>query len=226
MMTARVWTIALAGSLLTAACMQTAQAESVVAAPEAVVKANETAGLKTAVLAGGCFWGIEAVFSHVKGVTSVVSGYEGGSRSDADYSTVSNGKTGHAESVRITYDPSVVRYDQLLQVFFGVGTDPTQLNRQYPDSGTQYRNAVVPQNREQARVTAGYIAQIKALNIWKSPIVTKVETNRGFFPAEAYHQDFALHNPDHPYILMWDAPKVTALKRTFPKLWKTDFTTG
>jgi peptide-methionine (S)-S-oxide reductase len=222
----RMMTIALGAGLLAASCTQSAQAESVIAAPEAVVKANETAGLKTAVLAGGCFWGIEAVFSHVKGVTSVVSGYEGGSRANADYETVSNGTTGHAESVRITYDPKVVRFDQLLQVFFSVGTDPTQLNRQYPDSGTQYRNAVVPQNSEQARVTAGYLAQLKTLNLWKRPIVTKVEPNRGFFPAEQYHQDFALHNPEHPYIVMWDAPKVAALKRTFPKLWKNDFTAG
>jgi len=222
----RMMTIALGAGLLAASCTQSAQAESVIAAPEAVVKANETAGLQTAVLAGGCFWGIEAVFSHVKGVTSVVSGYEGGSRASADYETVSNGTTGHAESVRITYDPKVVRFDQLLQVFFSVGTDPTQLNRQYPDSGTQYRNAVVPQNSEQARVTAGYLAQLKTLNLWKRPIVTKVEPNRGFFPAEQYHQDFALHNPEHPYIVMWDAPKVAALKRTFPKLWKNDFTAG
>lgn len=222
----RIATIALSAGLLAAGCTQTAQAESVVAAPEAAVKADETPGLKTAVLAGGCFWGIEAVFSHVKGVTSVVSGYAGGSRADADYSTVSNGTTGHAESVRITYDPSVVRFDQLLQVFFAVGTDPTQLNRQYPDSGTQYRNAVVPQSREQARVAAGYLAQLKSLNLWKRPIVTKVEPNRGFFPAEKYHQDFALHNPEHPYIVMWDAPKVAALKRTFPRLWKNDFTSG
>ena len=222
----RIATIALGAGLLAAGCTQTAQAESVVTAPEAAVKADETPGLKTAVLAGGCFWGIEAVFSHVKGVTSVVSGYAGGSRADADYSTVSNGTTGHAESVRITYDPAVVRFDQLLQVFFGVGTDPTQLNRQYPDSGTQYRNAVVPQSREQARVTAGYLAQLKSLNLWKRPIVTKVEPNRGFFLAEKYHQDFALHNPEHPYIVMWDAPKVAALKRTFPRLWKNEFTSG
>jgi peptide-methionine (S)-S-oxide reductase len=139
---------------------------------------------------------------------------------------VSNGRTGHAEAVRITYDPAVVRYDQLLQVFFAVGTDPTQLNRQYPDSGTQYRNAIVPQSREQARVTAGYLAQLKALKLWKQPIVTKVEANRGFFPAEKYHQDFLLQNPQHPYIVMWDAPKVVALKRTFPRLWKNDFTSG
>lgn len=211
---------------LAAACLQPAQAEAGVAAPASTVRANEAKGLKTAVFAGGCFWGMEAVFSHVKGVSSVVSGFEGGKRSDAHYEIVSSGATGHAEAVRITYDPAVVRYDQLLQVFFSVASDPTQLNRQYPDTGTQYRNAIVPQNPEQARVTAAYLAQLRKLNLWKRPIVTAVEPNRGFFPAEDYHQDFALKNPDHGYIRMWDAPKVAALKRGFPGLWKPDFTRG
>lgn len=214
------------GAALSASCLQPAQAEAVVSAPEAAVKADEAKGLKTAVFAGGCFWGLEAVFSHVKGVSSVVSGFEGGNRGDAHYETVSAGNTGHAEAVRITYDPAVVRYDQLLQVFFGVASDPTQLNRQYPDSGTQYRNAIVPQSVEQKRVTAGYLAQLKVLNPWKRPIVTAVEPNRGFYPAEDYHQDFALKNPDHGYIRMWDAPKVAALKRVFPQFWKASFTAG
>jgi peptide-methionine (S)-S-oxide reductase len=169
---------------------------------------------------------MEAVFSHVKGVSSVVSGFEGGKQADAHYEIVSTGTTGHAESVRITYDPAVVRYDQLLQVFFSVASDPTQLNRQYPDSGTQYRNAIVPQNPEQARVTTAYLAQLKKAGLWKRPIVTAIEPNRGFFAAEDYHQDFALKNPDHGYIRMWDAPKVAALKRVFPGLWKPDFTRG
>lgn len=209
-----------------AACLQPAQAESGVSAPASAVQAREAKGVKTAVFAGGCFWGMEAVFSHVKGVTSVVSGFEGGSRADAHYEIVSTGTTGHAEAVQITYDPAVVRFDQLLQVFFSVASDPTQLNRQYPDTGTQYRNAIVPQNSEQARVTTAYLAQIKKSGLWKRPIVTAVEPNRGFFPAEGYHQDFALKNPDHGYIRMWDAPKVTALKRGFPGLWKPDFTRG
>jgi peptide-methionine (S)-S-oxide reductase len=225
MIRARIALAALAASLATA-CLQPAQAEAVVSAPEAVVKAKEAKGLKTAVFAGGCFWGMEAVFSHVKGVSSVVSGFEGGKRVDAHYEIVSTGTTSHAEAVQITYDPVVVRYDQLLQVFFGVASDPTQLNRQYPDTGTQYRNAIVPQSQEQARVIAGYVAQLKALNLWKRPIVTAVEPNRGFFAAEDYHQDFALKNPDHGYIRMWDAPKVSALKRVFPGLWKPDFTRG
>lgn len=211
---------------LAAACLQPAQAESGVVAPASAVQASEAKGLKSAVFAGGCFWGMEAVFSHVKGVSSVVSGYEGGKRSDAHYEIVSSGTTAHAEAVRITYDPAVVRYDQLLQVFFSVASDPTQLNRQYPDTGTQYRNAIVPLSPEQARVATAYLAQLKKAGLWKRPIVTAVEPNRGFFAAEDYHQDFALKNPDHGYIRMWDVPKVAALKRTFPGLWKPDFTRG
>jgi peptide-methionine (S)-S-oxide reductase len=225
MIRARFLLVALAATVATS-CLQPAQAESVVSAPASVVQAKENKGLKTAVLAGGCFWGMEAVFSHVKGVSSVVSGFEGGKQADAHYEIVSTGTTGHAESVRITYDPAVVRYDQLLQVFFSVASDPTQLNRQYPDSGTQYRNAIVPQNPEQARVTTAYLAQLKKAGLWKRPIVTAIEPNRGFFAAEDYHQDFALKNPDHGYIRMWDAPKVAALKRVFPGLWKPDFTRG
>jgi len=221
----RVLMAAFAATLI-ASCMQPAQAEGVVAAPEAAAKANEPKGLKTAVFAGGCFWGMEAVFSHLKGVTSVVSGYAGGKRADAHYEIVSNGTTGHAEAVRITYDPAVVRYDQLLQVFFGVASDPTQLNQQYPDTGTQYRNAVVPQSPEQAKIVAGYLTQLKAAKLWKRPIVTAVEPNRGFFAAEDHHQDFALKNPDHAYIRYWDVPKVAALKKAFPKMWKPAFTTG
>ena len=217
---------ALLAASLASACLQPAQAEAVVSVPAAAMPAQEGKGLKTAVFAGGCFWGMEAVFSHVKGVSSVVSGYAGGKRSDAQYETVSTGTTGHAEAVRITYDPAVVRYDQLLQVFFGVASDPTELDRQGPDVGTQYRNAIVPQSAEQARVTREYLAQLRKLNLWKRPIVTAIEPNRGFFAAEAYHQDFMLKNPDHAYIRYWDVPKVAALKRVFPGLWKADFTRG
>jgi len=214
----------MAAGIALSACQMPAHAETVIATPEAAVKANETPGAKTAIFAGGCFWGMEAVFSHVKGVTSVVSGYEGGSRKDARYERVSEGDTGHAESVRITYDPAKIRYDQLLQVFFGVASDPTQLNRQGPDTGTQYRNAIVPLSTEQRRVTAGYLAQLKVLDLWKRPIVTAVEPDKGFVPAESYHQDFALKNPDHGYIKRWDVPKVAALKRTFPQFWQNGFT--
>ena len=202
---------------LASACLEPAQAEAVVSAPEAAVKAREARGLKTAVLAGGCFWGMEAVFSHVKGVSSVVSGFEGGKRADARYDTVSTGTTGHAEAVRITYDPSVVRYDQLLQVFFSVASDPTQLNRQYPDTGTQYRNAVVPQSPEQARVARAYIAQLSQAHAFARPITTRIEQGR-FFPAEADHQNFYDRNPGHPYIMRWDKPKVAGFRAGFPGL--------
>ena len=203
-----------------------ALAEGSVATPAAVIRANEAPGLKTAVFAGGCFWGVEAVFSHIKGVTSAVSGFDGGDASTAHYERVSEGDTGHAEAVKVTYDPKIVRYDELLRVFFAVVTDPTQLNRQGPDSGTQYRNALFPQNPEQNRVAAAYLAQLKVLNPWHRPIVTRIERGRTFYGAEGYHQDFALHNPDHPYIVHWDLPKVAALKRMFPQYWKTDFTRG
>ncbi len=207
-----------------AACQQSAMAEGVMATPAAAVQANETPGKKVAVFAGGCFWGIEAVFSHLKGVSSVVSGYHGGSKRDARYETVGDGNTGHAEAVRVTYDPATIRYDQLLRVFFAVGANPTQLNYQGPDHGTQYRNALVPMDKEQTRVAAGYLAQMKRLDLWKKPIVTAVEPYKGFFAAEAYHQDFMVKNPDHGYIRRWDAPKVQALKKMFPDLYKANFT--
>jgi peptide-methionine (S)-S-oxide reductase len=207
-----------------AACLQPAHADSPVKAPPAVIPAQETPGLKTAVFAGGCYWGMEAVFSHLAGVTSVVSGFAGGRAADADYETVSTGTTGHAESIRVTYDPARIRYDQLLQVFFGVASDPTQLDRQEPDVGPQYRNALVPIGPEQARVARAYVAQLKALKLWKQPIVTRIEPWRGFYPGPAEHQDFALRNPRHPYILRWDVARVEALHRTFPQWWKPDFT--
>lgn len=210
--------------IMTAACQQPALAESTMATPAAAVQANEAPGKKVAVFAGGCFWGIEAVFSHLNGVSSVVSGYHGGSQKDADYDTVGNGRTGHAEAVRVTYDPAKIRYDQLLRVFFAVGANPTQLNYQGPDHGSQYRNALVPLDKEQARVAAGYLAQLKRLDLWKQPIVTTVEPYKAFYPAESYHQDFMANNPNHGYIRRWDAPKVMALKRMFPDLYKPIFT--
>lgn len=210
--------------VMTTACQQPALAESVVATPAAAVQAKETSGKKVAVFAGGCFWGIEAVFSHLKGVTSVVSGYHGGARKDAFYDTVGNGRTGHAEAVRVTYDPAKIRYDQLLRVFFAVGANPTELNFQGPDHGTQYRNALVPLDKEQARVAAGYLGQLKRADLWKKPVVTTVEPYKAFYPAETYHQDFMINNPMHGYIRRWDAPKVAALKRMFPDLYKPVFT--
>lgn len=217
----------LAGAaLLATACTSPALAESVVAAPAAKVVATEGKGLKTAIFAGGCFWGIEGVFSHVKGVTSAVSGYHGGAAATAKYDKVSDGDTGHAEAVKVTYDPAVVRYDQLLRVFFAVGADPTQLNRQGPDSGTQYRTALVPMSTEQNRVAAAYLAQLKASGLWKKPLVARIERAQAFYPAEGYHQDFMSKNPNHGYIRMWDAPKVAGLKRLFPGEYKAGFTTG
>lgn len=216
--------LALAGGIgILAACQSPVSAESIVRAPIAKVQASER-GKQTAIFAGGCFWGIEGVFSHVKGVSSAVAGYHGGSRKDADYRAVSSGGTGHAEAVRVTYDPSVIRYDQLLRIFFSVGADPTLLNRQGPDRGTQYRSALVPTTPEQARVARAYLAQIGKSGAWKGPIVTKVEANKGFYPAESYHQDYMLKNPGSAYIRAWDAPKVAGLKQLYPVVYKADFT--
>lgn len=213
--------------LACAACDSPAVAsERTVLAPAATRQANESRGLKTAIFAGGCFWGIEGVFSHVKGVTSAVSGYHGGSAATAQYERTNRGDTGHAEAVRVTYDPAVVRYDQLLRIFFSVATDPTQLNRQGPDVGTQYRNALVPLGDEQYAVAVAYLAQLRASRVWGGPIVTRIEAHRQFFPAEGYHQDFMRNNPNHGYIVRWDRPKVQALRQRFPDHYKASFTPG
>ena len=173
----------------------------------------------TAVLAGGCFWGMEAVFEHVKGVTNVVSGYAGGLPRDANYSAVSTERTGHAEAVKISYDPMQISYPRLLQIFFAVAHDPTQVNRQGPDEGPSYRSAIFPQTPQQAAIARKFIADLNASRVYKQPIATRIEGG-GFFPAEAYHQDFAKKHPFHPYILTNDRPKVAALKRRYPLLWK------
>ena len=186
--------------------------------------ADETAqgtGLETAVLAGGCFWGIQAVYQHVKGVTNAVSGYAGGTQKDAVYETVSSGRTGHAEAVKVTFNPREVSYGKILQVYFSVAHDPTQLNRQGPDSGTQYRSEIFPQSEAQAKVAKDYIAQLDKDHAFKRPIVTKTDSMKtAFFPAEAYHQDYAIHHPYQPYIAINDLPKVDNLKKTFPDLWR------
>nr|WP_247711920.1 peptide-methionine (S)-S-oxide reductase MsrA [Qipengyuania qiaonensis] len=216
----------LAGAVLLLAvsgCQQPAiAAESVVNAPQAKRIARES-GLKTAIFAGGCFWGVEAVFSHVKGVKSAVSGYHGGTERQADYKLVSSGVTDHAEVVKITYDPKVIRYDQLLRILFSVVADPTQLNRQGPDTGAQYRMAIVPMSAEQNTVAKAYIAQLKAAKLWSKPIVTRIERAQAFYPAETYHQDFMLKNPRHGYIVRWDAPKVKALKAMYPGVYSASF---
>ncbi len=184
-----------------------------IAAPAAVI--TEPKGTQTAVFAGGCFWGVEGVFEHVKGVISVESGYAGGPKSKADYDSVGTGTTGHAEAVRVKYDPAKISYNDLLQIFFSVTHDPTQLNRQGPDKGSQYRSAIFPANAAQRSAAKAYIAQLNKAGVWKKPIVTKIETY-GFYPAEAYHQNFLARNPTNGYIKKWDAPKLVNLKRLFP----------
>ena len=187
----------------------------VLASPAAAAPRTETA-----VLAGGCFWGMEWVFEHVKGVTNVVSGYAGGDSRDASYDKVSSEETGHAEAVKISYDPSQVSYAQLLQVYFTVAHDPTEVDRQGPDIGHSYRSAIFPQTPEQARFAKAFIARLNGAHIYKAPIATRVESG-GFYPAEAYHQGFARKHPYFPYILVNDRPKVAALRQKFPALYKS-----
>ena len=177
-------------------------------------------GSQTAVLAGGCFWGIEAVFEHVKGVTDVRSGYSGGAAGTAKYEKVGTGETGHAESVQITYDPSQITYGQLLKVFFSVAHDPTELNRQGPDVGTQYRSAVFYANEEQKRIAQAYIDQLNRAKVFPAPIVTEVAALQSFHDAEAYHQDYLVRHPDQPYIVVNDLPKLENLKKELPNLYK------
>jgi peptide-methionine (S)-S-oxide reductase len=179
-------------------------------------------GEQTAVLAGGCFWGVEAVFEHVKGVADVRSGYAGGSPATAQYERVGTGETGHAESVRITYDPSQISYGQLLKVFFSVAHDPTELNRQGPDTGTQYRSAIFYANEEQRRVAQAYIDQLNRAKVFERPIVTQVAALQSFNEAEAYHQDYLVHHPDEPYIVINDLPKVENLRKQLPSLYKAN----
>lgn len=191
-----------------------AHAEKAVPIARPAVDVAAAKGQQVAVFAGGCFWGVEAVFEGVKGVRSVTSGYAGGTAATATYAQVSAETTRHAEAVRIVYDPAVVSYGTLLRVFFSVAHDPTQLNRQGPDTGPSYRSAIFPQTPDQTRVARGYIAQLGKSRAYRRPIVTKLEQGR-FFPAEAYHQDFARRNPSHPYIVRWDKPKVAAFRTAF-----------
>ncbi|MGH9396197.1 MAG: peptide-methionine (S)-S-oxide reductase MsrA [Terriglobia bacterium] len=175
---------------------------------------------QTVVLAGGCFWGVDAVFKHVKGVSSVVSGYSGGRAATADYKAVSTGATGHAESVKITYDPSRISYDELLRIFFSVATDPTELNRQGPDTGTQYRSVIFYANEEQKQTALAYVAQLNKAKVFAGPIVTQVVPLKTFFPAEQYHQNFLERHPDYPYIVFNDLPKLRELQKQFPDFYK------
>jgi peptide-methionine (S)-S-oxide reductase len=188
--------------------------------PAADAPLSSTKGQETVYLAGGCFWGVQAVFEHLKGVTSVTSGYSGGFVKSPAYETVSMGVTGHAESVSITYDPSQISYGQLLMIYFSVAHDPTQLDRQGPDTGSQYRSAIFYSNQDQKRIADAYIAQLNSAKVYSRPIVTRVEPFKAFYPAEDYHQDFLKNHPDNPYIAINDMPKLTNLKQDFPDLFR------
>jgi peptide-methionine (S)-S-oxide reductase len=207
-----------AGAAVAIAALATgAGAEQARPLPAARIDVPAAKGLQTAVFAGGCFWGMEAVFEQVKGVRAVTSGYAGGSAATATYDQVSTESTRHAEAVRISYDPRQVSYGTLLRVFFSIAHDPTQLNRQGPDTGPSYRSAIFPQTPDQARVARAYIAQLSAARAFPQPIVTRLERG-GFYPAETYHQDFYRKNPSHPYIVRWDKPKVAGFRAGFPAL--------
>jgi len=184
------------------------------------VSASTTSGEQTAVFAGGCFWGMEAVFEHLKGVSDVVSGYSGGNAATAHYEEVSTGTTGHAEAVKVTYDPSQISYGQLLRVYFSVAHDPTELNRQGPDSGTQYRSAIFFTNDTQRQVAQDYIAQLTSAHTFQEPIVTQVVPFTNFYAAEEYHQNFIDHNPNYPYVVINDLPKLAQLREQFPNLYQ------
>ncbi len=191
----------------------------VIIAPPALDNPKVPGPPQSAVLAGGCFWGVQGVFEHVRGVQKVIAGYAGGDKASADYETVSSGTTGHAESVKIVFDPAQVSYGQLLQVAFSVVHDPTQLNRQGPDVGSQYRSAVFYADDAQRKIVEAYISQLEKAHAYSRPIVTRVEPLRGFYAAEDYHQDYLYHNPNMPYIAMFDIPKIENFKRTFPELY-------
>jgi peptide-methionine (S)-S-oxide reductase len=201
-----------------------AAAEVAHAIPAPAVDEETAAGMttETAVVAGGCFWGVQGVFQHVDGVTNAVSGYAGGEQSTAHYKIVGSGETGHAESVRITFDPQKISYGRILQIFFSVAHNPTRLNRQGPDVGTQYRSAIFPANVEQARVAKAYIAQLNQARVYDAAIVTKIEPGREFYPAEDYHQNYMTLNPYEPYIEYIDLPKIDDLREMFPELYRAD----
>jgi peptide-methionine (S)-S-oxide reductase len=211
-----ILTVALA--TLALSCGANADAvNKVIPSPAIDIKAAEVQGPQVAVLAGGCFWGLQGMFEHVKGVTRVVAGYSGGEKATAHYEMVGTETTGHAESVEITFDPKQVSYGQLLRLFFSVAHDPTELNRQGPDSGPSYRSEIFFNSPEQERIARAYVEQLARAKVFHSPIVTKIEPLKAFYPAEDYHQDFLIHNPHHPYIVFNDLPKIEALKQTYPQ---------
>jgi peptide-methionine (S)-S-oxide reductase len=192
------------------------------AIPAPALDESNEATSEVAILAGGCFWGVQGVFQHVGGVTNAVSGYSGGDKETAQYETVSTGTSGHAESVKVTFDPRKISYGRLLQIYFSAAHDPTELNQQGPDAGTQYRSAIFPATAEQARIAKAYIGQLTEAHVFDAPIVTRIEPGRSFFPAEAYHQDFLTRNPAYPYIVINDLPKIEALKRLFPDVYRVE----
>ena len=200
----------------------TSGAEQARAIPAPTVDPPSNGSSEVAVLAGGCFWGVQGVFQHLDGVGNAVSGYAGGDKATADYETVSGGATGHAESVQVTFDPRKISYGRILQIYFSVAHDPTELNRQGPDTGTQYRSAIFTTNAAQAEIAKAYIAQLDQAHVFDAPIVTRIEPGRDFYPAEAYHQDFLTRHPHYPYIVINDLPKVAALKRLFPDRYRAE----
>ncbi|TCL75725.1 peptide-methionine (S)-S-oxide reductase MsrA [Rhizobium sp. BK251] len=221
---AKIAAFGLAGALLVGGVLQLtpSAAEEARVIPAPAVDEQGGAGKETAVFAGGCFWGVQGVFQHVNGVINATSGYAGGSKENAHYEMVGSGQTGHAESVAVVFDPRKVSYGHLLQIYFSVAHDPTQLNRQGPDTGTQYRSAIFPTNDEQARIAEAYIAQLNKARVYDAAIVTKIEPAKSFYPAEGYHQDFLTNNPTYPYIVINDLPKIENLKQIFPKDYRAD----
>jgi peptide-methionine (S)-S-oxide reductase len=212
--------VVLAGAAALALRHIPAFADAAVAVPAPVLNPAETATSETAVLSGGCFWGLQGVYEHVKGVTKVYAGYAGGAAATASYEVVSTGATGHAESVQVTFDPRVISYGQILQIYFSVATDPTELNYQGPDTGTQYRGEIWVSGPAQAQVATAYIAQLSAAHVFSQKIVTRVDPLPGFYRAEDYHQDYLVLHPDYPYIAINDIPKVENLRRLFPSLYR------
>lgn len=214
--------LATAGGLLISSATPAAERAFIIPPPAADQAASEaaTATQEKAVIAGGCFWGVQAVFQHVKGVSNAVSGYAGGQAGTANYNAVGSGRTGHAEAVEITYDPRQISYGQLLQIYFSVAHDPTQLNRQGPDHGTQYRSAVFPANDSQRKVAEAYIAQLNKTGVYPKALATTIEPLQAFYPAEDYHQDYLVRNPNSLYIVINDVPKVENLAKTFPDWWR------
>ncbi|MDF2861438.1 MAG: msrA [Achromobacter mucicolens] len=214
--------LATAGGLLISSATPAAERAFIIPPPAAdqAASAAATATQEKAVIAGGCFWGVQAVFQHVKGVSNAVSGYAGGQAGTANYNAVGSGRTGHAEAVEITYDPRQISYGQLLQIYFSVAHDPTQLNRQGPDHGTQYRSAVFPANDSQRKVAEAYIAQLNKTGVYPKALATTIEPLQAFYPAEDYHQDYLVRNPNSLYIVINDVPKVENLAKTFPDWWR------